>query len=122
MTAASEVLAGYERLLHRSARMLSWAREGEWANLVQEESVYVVAVEDLKRLEVGCEMDRDNLQRKADLLERILEQDAEIRQRLESRRDELSELIGNTRRRRDLSRAYRAGGGQAAIPIDQGRQ
>lgn len=121
MTAANEVLAGYERLLQRSARMLGWAREGEWANLVQEESIYVVAVEDLKRLEVDCEMDRANLQRKADLLERILEQDAEIRQRLESRRDELSELIGNTRRRRDLSRAYRAGGAQA-IPIDQGHQ
>lgn len=121
MTAASEVLAGYEQLLQRSARMLAWAREGDWAHLVQEEAVYVMAVEDLKRREEDCEFDRDGLVRKADLLERILEQDAEIRQRLEMRRDELSDLLGNSRRRRDLNRAYRAGGGQP-IPIDQGRR
>ncbi|MCG7598619.1 flagellar protein FliT [Halomonas sp. McH1-25] len=121
MTAANEVLAGYERLLQRSARMLAWARQGEWAHLVQEESVYVVAVEDLKRLEGGCVLDREGTQKKADLLERILEQDAEVRQRLEIRRDELSGLIGDTRRRRDMSRAYGAVATRPT-PIDQGRR
>lgn len=121
MTAANEVLAGYEKLLQRSARMLAWARQGEWAHLVQEESVYVVAVEDLKRLEAGYTLDRADMQRKADLLERILEQDAEVRQRLETRRDELSGLIGDTRRRRDMSRAYGSVAGKPT-PIDQGRR
>ena len=118
---AAEVLASYELLRQHSARMLTWAREGDWAHLVQEESTYVMAVEDIKRREQGCEFDRDGLVRKADLLECILEQDAEIRQRLETRRDELSELLGNTRRRRDLNRAYRAGGAQP-VSIDQGRR
>lgn len=117
----AEVLASYELLLQHSARMLAWAREGDWAHLVQEESTYVMAVEDLKRREKDCEFDRDSLVRKADLLERILEQDAEIRQRLETRRDELSELLGSTRRRRDLNRAYRASGAQP-VSIDQGRR
>lgn len=118
---ATDILAGYERLQQRSACMLSWAREGDWAHLVQEESSYVMAVEDLKRREQGCQLDHDELTRKADLLECILEQDAEIRQRLEARRDELSELLGSTRRRRDVNRAYRTSGAQP-IPIDQGRR
>lgn len=118
---ATDVLAGYELLRERSARMLSWAREGDWAHLVQEESSYVMAVEDLKRREQGCQLDNAGLIRKADLLECILEQDAEIRQRLEARRDELSELLGSTRRRRDVNRAYRASGAQP-VPIDQGRR
>lgn len=118
---ATDVLAGYELLRERSARMLNWAREGDWAHLVQEESSYVMAVEDLKRREQGCQLDHAGLIRKADLLERILEQDAEVRQRLEARRDELSELLGSTRRRRDVNRAYRASGVQP-VPIDQGRR
>lgn len=118
---ATDILAGYESLQQRSARMLGWAREGDWAHLVQEESSYVMAVEDLKRREQGCQLDQHGLIRKADLLECILEQDAEIRQRLEARRDELSELLGSTRRRRDVNRAYHASGAQP-IPIDQGRR
>ncbi|SDK93296.1 flagellar protein FliT [Modicisalibacter muralis] len=118
---SADVLAGYERLRQRSARMLGWAREGDWAHLVQEESSYVMAVEDLKRREQGCQLDQDGLMHKADLLECILEQDAEVRQRLEARRDELSELLGSTRRRRDVNRAYRASGAQP-VPIDQGRR
>lgn len=121
MAVAKDVLTGYEQLLQHSARMLAWAREGDWAQLVQEESAYVVAVEQLKRLEAGCEFDREGLSRKGDLLEAILAQDAEIRRRLETRRDELSELLGNTRRRRDVNRAYRVAGTRP-IPIDQGRQ
>ncbi|GHA84510.1 flagellar protein FliT [Modicisalibacter luteus] len=122
MTAANEVLAGYEKLLQRSARMLAWARQGEWAQLVQEESVYVVAVENLKRLEAECMLDSASMQRKADLLERILEQDVEVRQCLEARRDELSGLIGETRRRHDMSRSYGAVAAAQPTPIEQGRR
>ncbi|WP_245791932.1 flagellar protein FliT [Modicisalibacter ilicicola] len=95
-------------MLKRSARMLNSAREGEWAHLVHEESTYVIEVEDLRQLEIHCELDADAMRRKADLLERILEQDTETRQRLENRRNELSELMGNSRRRRELSRTYQA--------------
>ena len=121
MMAANEVLAGYEKLLQRSAQMLAWARQGEWAHLVHEEAAYVVAVENLKRLEEQCMLDWEGAQKKADLLERILEQDAEVRQRLETRRDELSSLIGETSRRRTMSRAYGAVA-SGPTPIGQGRR
>lgn len=121
MAAAGEVLSAYEQLLQRSARMLAWAREGDWASLIQEESAYVVAVEKLRTLEAGSQLGHEGGQRKADLLERILEQDAEVRQHLEHRRDELRVLMGDARRRRDLSRTYRASGGQT-VSINQGRQ
>ncbi|MBZ9556959.1 MULTISPECIES: flagellar protein FliT [unclassified Modicisalibacter] len=120
MMAASEVLAGYEQLLQRSSAMLELARGGDWPELVAEESAYVTAVETLKRLEADCRLGETEAQRKAELLERILEQDVETRRRLESRRDELSALIGNTRRSQDANRAYRDGG--QAVPFRQGHE
>lgn len=120
MTAVTDVLAAYERLQQRSTRMLAWAREEDWDHLLQEEAAYVVAVDNLKRLEADCELDHAALQQKANLLERILEQDAEVRQRLETRRDQLSELIGDTRRRHNVARAYQSGDSVPAMPVSKG--
>lgn len=52
------------------------------------------------------ELDDSGLKRKARLLERLLEQDGEIRQRLLDRRQELSEMILGSRQKQALSRTY----------------
>jgi len=109
MMAARDVLESYEQLLQRSARMLDLARNGDWPELVEEESGYVVAVETIKRLEADCVLETPEAQRKAELLERILEQDGETRRHLETRRDELGLLIGDQQRQRQASQAYRGG-------------
>ncbi|WP_136064778.1 flagellar protein FliT [Modicisalibacter radicis] len=120
MTAARDVIAEYERLLLRSTQMLGLAREGDWTRLVEEESAYVVAVENLKACDANGLLDEPGMTRKAELLERILEQDVETRRRLEARREELSELIGSNRRQFNANRAYRASA--TAVPIGQGRK
>lgn len=104
---AERLLACYEALLERSTRMLAKAREEAWEALIEEESRYVQEVERLAREDQGQALDAAQRERKADLLERILEQDMEVRRHLVARRDELGELIGNSRRKRDLERAYR---------------
>lgn len=100
------LLAAYCTLRETSARMLALARSGEWEALIERESRYLVQVERIRRMDAQQSLSGERAERKAALLEQILEQDMEIRQRLISRRDELGELIGSSRRQQALNRAY----------------
>lgn len=113
-----EVIAVYEALLARSELMLASAREADWTSLVDQEADYVQRVERLSRLEVEPSLDRASQMRKADLLERILENDLEVRRHLIQRRDELGELIGTSRRQQSLQRAYGAGASSGVIAAE----
>ena len=111
------LLGAYESLLERSSRMLDSARAADWTTLLDQEGQYVVQVERLGHLTPCTPLDAGQNERKAALLERILEQDLEIRQRLVERRDELARLIGSSRQQLALSRTYGAQSG-AAVTID----
>jgi len=115
------VLVGaYESLLERSTRMLATVRAADWDGLVDQETQYVVQVERLRRLDAEQPLDDHHAALKAALLERILEQDLEIRQRLIARRDELDRLIGSSRKQLALSRAYGPQqGGSTTIQAEQ---
>lgn len=110
------LLAAYEALRECSSRMLEWARQEDWDSLVNEESRYVIEVERLSQFDSELLLDMPQQQRRAELLEQILEQDMEIRRRLVERRDALSELIGVSQRKRNLSRAYRPLGEVTQLP------
>lgn len=105
-TSPEGVIAAYEALLAHSTRMLASAREADWDAVIAQKAHYLGAVERLSHREDG--ESRDERQRKAVLLERILEQDAEIQRRLVERRDEIERLLGDSRRRLALSRTYGA--------------
>lgn len=119
MTPVENVLAAYEKLLAHSTRRLASARDGQWSQLVQQESAYLTQVESLKVLEARSKLDMqsdsEGMRRKADLLGRLLKQEAQIRQQVERYRGELRDLMDDSRHRRDLSKAYRPGAG---IPSD----
>jgi flagellar protein FliT len=100
------IVEGYQALLGYTQRMLHAAREADWPALIEEEHDYVQAVEAIARLDAEQVLNEAQRQRKAELLETILENDLEIRQRLIQRREELSTLIGNAQRQRDVERAY----------------
>nr|WP_299239766.1 flagellar protein FliT [uncultured Halomonas sp.] len=106
MTPVDAVFESYKKLLARSARMLTLARNEEWVQLADEEAAYREEIEALKGLEKPETQASNGMQRKADLLERLLLQDAETRRCVEKHRAELGELMDDSRRRRDLSRAY----------------
>lgn len=114
------LLAAYASLLEASLRMLATARAADWEALVEQESDYLVRVERIRRMDAQLSLDDEAASRKAALLERILEQDMEIRRRLVERRDELGRMIGNSRRQQALSRAY--GPQQGAVPVDAGHR
>ncbi|QJQ96557.1 MULTISPECIES: flagellar protein FliT [Halomonadaceae] len=88
------LLRGYESLNERSVRILELARQEDWVAVVQEESLYLIDVERLNRMESGLVLDDDGRERKAALLEHILERDCEVRKRLIARREELGKLMG----------------------------
>ena len=103
---AEQVLLAYEALLARSGRMLDCALRHDLDGLMGEEAHYLVDVEQLSSREQDTALDASQRARKAELLERILERDLEIRRCLVARRDELAGLIGTTKRKRDLRRSY----------------
>nr|WP_298414421.1 flagellar protein FliT [uncultured Halomonas sp.] len=119
MTPVENVIAAYEKLLAHSTRRLASAREGQWAQLAQQEADYLAEVESLKALEARYQHDivgnTAGVRRKAALIERILKQDRQIQQLAASLRDELRDLMDDSRHRRDLSKLYSAGAG---IPSD----
>lgn len=100
------LLEAYESLLARSSRMLDAVRAADWDALIRQESEYIVQVDKLRHMDTELSLDGDALEHKAELLERILEQDLEIRRSLLARRDELGQLIGSSRQKLALSRTY----------------
>lgn len=105
-TAQQTLLASYEALLSSVEYMHELANAEQWAELIDQRTNYVVLVEELRELDATVLLDAATQQRKAELLESILEHDVDIRRRLVARRDELGKLIGVTQRQRDLHRAY----------------
>ncbi|MFI0473501.1 flagellar protein FliT [Halomonas sp. HMF6819] len=100
------LLDTYTKLLTRAAQMQALASSEQWAELIEERTHYVVLVDKLRKLDERVMLDDAGKARKAELLERILEHDVEIRRRLVTRRDELGKLIGVSQKQRDLHRAY----------------
>lgn len=112
---ADQVMRVYEGLARRTLHMENLAREGDWGALIEEESRYVVDVEWLARCEAGAALSHAQQERKATVLAGILEREQTIRTCLLTRRDELDQLIGLSRRQRDLKRSY---GPQEAAVLD----
>ncbi|MGM8848896.1 flagellar protein FliT [Salinicola halophyticus] len=123
MTPGPSVIEQYRQLLEVSSRMLGLAREQEWEALVQCEAGYVVSLQRVRSLDEVQSLSDSEREQKFSLLEQILAQDAETRRVLESRREELSHLIGSSRRQQALGQAYQAGRGSIAsrlraVPTD----
>ncbi|WP_168013460.1 flagellar protein FliT [Halomonas salinarum] len=114
-SSAYAIIAGYEALWERSSRMLAFACEEDWNRLLEEEADYVVDVERLSKLEGGQALDANQSERKALLLEGILENDLDIRRRLEKRREELAALLNTSQRKRSVDSAYRATSGSRVL-------
>jgi flagellar protein FliT len=125
MSAAPQLIESYELLLQQSNRMMKIARCGDKYRMMMKKSRGLIDVERLSQADAQSGLDRHEQLRRMELLEQILELDAEIRSRLMARRDELGTLIDVSRRQRDLARAYRPASGAAVHQLpaagDKGR-
>jgi|GEM_PF-229717 len=111
MNDASDRLNIYEDMLERSRAMRESAHHQEWDTLIQQRALYVDDVETLRRMPRGDRLNAQERQYCARMIEEILEHDRAIRDQLEARCEELTQLIGSSRRQQALVRAYNQGQG-----------
>ena len=103
-----QTLARYERIARVTGQMLAAAEAGQWDRLTtleQEVSALFapLIVDPLAPSSV------EYRERTAELMRQILADDARIRALVEPHLEELSALLGATRRKQTLERAYRPG-------------
>lgn len=106
LLAPAELLARYEQLLDRSRRMLELARLSQWDELLDEEARYVEDVQKLAHIQPDRELAQGELETRLGFMEQILECNLEVKRHLETRRDEIGELINLSRRQGELGRTY----------------
>jgi flagellar protein FliT len=97
------LLQHYRTIATLSAEMLDKARSQQWDDLVALGGQYQDAVEHLRAL---GPLDDDQKNARRELLTRILDNDAHIRQLVSPELDRLSHLLGSFKRQRSVLQAY----------------
>lgn len=100
------LLDAYTALLASASQMHDLATSSDWEALIDQRTHYVMLVDGLRQLDTQVQLDSVGEQHKAELLEAILEHDAEIRRLLVSRRDEISAMMEVSQQQKRLHRAY----------------
>jgi flagellar protein FliT len=97
----------YEEMTSLSARMVEAARRNDWDDLIElERSVGAL------RLRIADDennrLDRNERERKAALIQRILADDAEIRRHTEPWMEQVRQFLGGARKKRQVDLTYGA--------------
>lgn len=104
----------YEEMSLLSSRMVEAARASDWDNLIELEH----GVTSLRNALMAAPDDGNaigtDLDRKRNLIQRILEDDAEIRRHTEPWMEHVRQYLGDSTRRRDVEKAYAAGAAEPA--------
>jgi len=104
---AQELIASYEKILEITEAMLAAARAGDWERLTGLETTCRSEVDRLVALgEDGPRLPEPLRQRKAQIVRRVLEGDAEIRRCAEPWMNQLAQMMGHIRNERRLSQSY----------------
>ena len=114
---AEELLALYAQLSAVTARMREAAHAANWDGLVALEGECADVSSRLIACEDGAPHSPEYQRRKADLIRKVLEDDAEIRQNVNERLAGLWRLIDGRAKIDKLNAAY---GGKSGIPPTQG--
>ncbi len=102
-TSHASILEHYQEIADLSGQMLAKAQGQEWNELVTLGARYQEAVERLKALNP---LDDDQKNARRELLTRILDDDARIRQLIAPELERLSHLLGTFKRQRTVLQAY----------------
>jgi flagellar protein FliT len=112
----------YEEMSLLSSRMVAAARASAWDSLKELEQrvaglrdALLTAAEDGNAAATSADSARDSdLARKHSLIQRILEDDAEVRRHTEPWMEQLCQLLSDSARRRDILKAYAASTGRSS--------
>jgi flagellar protein FliT len=114
---ASEILALYAQLSAVTTRMREAAGAANWDGLVELEAECADVSSRLIACEDGAARSSEYQRRKADLIRKVLEDDAEIRENVNARLAGLWRLIDGRANIDKLNAAYR---GESGIPPARG--
>jgi flagellar protein FliT len=104
----------YEEMSLLSSRMVDAARAGEWDSLIELEHDVTGLRNTLMATPDDGNAPAGDLARKRNLIQRILEDDAEVRRHTEPWMEHVRQFLGDGMRRRDVEKAYAAGAGEPA--------
>lgn len=104
----------YQEMSRASAAMVAAAREGDWERLIDLEQGVARLRDTLMSMPEDTAIARADLLQKRQLIERILDDDAEIRRHTEPWMEHVRHLLGDNQRLRELHRNYAAATGEPA--------
>jgi len=90
---ASTLLQYYQAIEKASQDMLEAARTGNWDLVLKLEGACALLISQLKQIAAGKPLDSEEVQFKSRIMQRILVNDAEIRQLAEPWLDQLDDLL-----------------------------
>lgn len=99
----------YEDMSALSAQMVEAARSQDWDRLVGLEKSVSTLRETLAE-DDSASLSRTEVERKRSLIQRILDDDAEVRRHTEPWMEHVRQFLGGESMRRNVERAYGAGG------------
>ena len=110
MAGHQHILDTYGSIAVKSGQMLDAARNSDWARLIALEQDCRALTETLQRVDRGAALpDAAYLQRKAELIRKVLDDDAQIRKFTEPWMAQLEAYLGKARLAQRLRMAYAAG-------------
>ncbi len=111
------ILDTYAMVSVKSGEMVEAAKLSDWDRLIELEQDCRVLVESLRRDDnsnaSAPRPDRSYIQRKYELIRKVLSDDAQIRRYTEPWMEQLQVFLGSTRQESKLLRTYDTGGSQA---------
>lgn len=114
---STETLAAYRSISSITGEMVESARAGEWDRLTVLERHCAALVAQFgagQPVRLTSRLTSDELRQKAELIHKILADDAEIRRHAEPWMERVQTLLGNAGMERRLRRAYDSDAGEGA--------
>jgi flagellar protein FliT len=108
MLAMASQIEIYEEMSSLSARMVEAARANDWENLIQLEKSVVALRRALAADDDNSRLTPGEIEAKRALIQRILDDDAEIRRHTEPWMEQVRQFLGGNARRKQVESAYGA--------------
>lgn len=101
----------YEEMSGLSANMVEAARGNDWDRLIELERAVAALRDRLMVDDDNASLTTGEIERKRTLIQRILDDDAEVRRHTEPWMEQVRKFLGDGARQRAMQKAYAAGGG-----------
>lgn len=105
---AAQVIANYEQLATLTEEMRKAAAQEEWERLIEIERQCSMLVSEMKSVDAEVKLDKAAQQHKFELINKILADEAVIRNHTQTWMDQLKSLIQSNRQEQRLHKAYGA--------------